>query len=133
MAEYEKTLRWLEPYGGWHENDTGLCNRIFHWEVAFELSRHNDYEYQILLQRKYWPELSLIELPQTKVYTSTEGDSYNIDFLKCQGKTKYAYGFCCFEATSEIIGIPVPGVTFPNFLSFFSAILGSRFLLILKY
>jgi hypothetical protein len=82
MAEYEKTLRWLEPYGGWHENDTGLCNRIFHWEVAFELSRHNNYEYQILLQRKYWPELSLIELPQTKVYTSTEGDSYNIDFLK---------------------------------------------------
>ena len=82
MAEYEKTLRWVEPYGGWHENDTGLCNRIFHWEVAFELSRHNNYEYQILLQRKYWPELSLIELPQTKVYTSTEGDSYNIDFFK---------------------------------------------------
>jgi hypothetical protein len=43
VAEYERTLRWLEPFGGWRgfTTDTGLCNRIFHWEVAYEINKQN--------------------------------------------------------------------------------------------
>lgn len=48
--EYNKTLRWLEPYGGWSENDTGLCNRIFHWEIAHEICKQNNYDFKIILQ-----------------------------------------------------------------------------------
>jgi hypothetical protein len=82
MAEYEKTLRWLEPYGGWHKYDTGLCNRIFHWEIAYELTRNNNLEYFIMLEKKFWPELRLIELPKTKITGFIEGDSHEIEKLK---------------------------------------------------
>jgi hypothetical protein len=82
MAEFEKTLRWLEPYGGWHKYDTGLCNRIFHWEIAYELTRNNNLEYFIMLEKKFWPELKLIELPKTKIAGFVEGDSHEIEKLK---------------------------------------------------
>lgn len=84
MAEYERTLRWLEPFGGWKgfTNDTGLCNRILHWEVAYEINRQNDYKYYILLEEKYWPENKLLDLPTTKTITNIEGDSYEVEKLK---------------------------------------------------
>jgi hypothetical protein len=82
MAEFQKTLRWLEPYGGWHKYDTGLCNRIFHWEIAYELTRNNNLEYFIMLEKKFWPELRLIELPKTKITGFIEGDSHEIEKLK---------------------------------------------------
>ena len=66
--EYNKTLRWLEPYGGWSENDTGLCNRIFHWEIAYELSKQNNFDFKILLQSLHWPELELLYLPYTATF-----------------------------------------------------------------
>lgn len=75
---FEKTLRWAEPFGGWgnHSNffdyinpefgmDTGLCNRIFHWEVADYLNEKNNFKYRILLQDMFWPELEILELPYT--------------------------------------------------------------------
>jgi hypothetical protein len=75
---FDKTLRWLEPFGGWgdHSNvfdyikpefgmDTGFCNRILHWEVAHYLNEKNDFQYRILLQDVFWPELEILELPYT--------------------------------------------------------------------
>lgn len=75
---FNKTLRWLEPFGGWgdHSNffdyikpefgmDTGFCNRIFHWEVAHYLNEKNNFQYRILLQDMFWPELEILELPYT--------------------------------------------------------------------
>jgi hypothetical protein len=84
MAQYKKTLRWLEPFGGWngHTSDTGLCNRIFHWEVAYELNRHNNWEYLILLEEKYWPETKLLDIPDTKTISNVEGDEYDVEKLK---------------------------------------------------
>ena len=84
MAEYERTLRWLEPFGGWNEftTDTGLCNRIFHWELAYEINKQNDFKYFILLEKKYWPEHKLLDLPTTKIISNVEGDSYEVEKLK---------------------------------------------------
>lgn len=75
-----KTLRWCEPFGGWgphHKHyddlldsdctsDTGLCNRILHWEIAYDLSKRHNFEFNILLPKIFWPELELLELPLTK-------------------------------------------------------------------
>lgn len=84
MAEYERTLRWLEPFGGWRgfTTDTGLCNRIFHWEVAYEINKQNDFNYYILLEEKYWPETKLIDLPTTKTISNIEGDPHEVEKLK---------------------------------------------------
>jgi len=77
---YDKTLRWLEPFGGWGNHsfffdyvkpeygmDTGLCNRILHWEIAYYLNEKNNFKYRILLQDMYWPELEILELPYTSL------------------------------------------------------------------
>lgn len=75
----KKTLRWFEPFGGWKQenvnhdyfsvnlsiNDTGLCNRLLHWEIAHFLNEKNNFEYNIFVQEKDWPELCLINLPNT--------------------------------------------------------------------
>lgn len=85
--KYENTLRWLDPYGGWGNhssysdskykktilnNDTGLANRIFHWEVAYEINKRNNFKYRILLMDTEWPELDLIDLPFTSPYFFSE-------------------------------------------------------------
>jgi len=84
VAEYDRTLRWLEPFGGWNlsTTDTGLCNRIFHWEVAYEINKQNDFKYYILLEEKYWPENKLLDIPTTKTITNIEGDPHEVEKLK---------------------------------------------------
>ncbi len=84
MAEYKNTLRWVEPFGGWDKNivDTGLCNRILHWEVAHEINKNSNHDFHIILEEKYWPEYKLIELPKTKFFTNIEGDPYDLEKLK---------------------------------------------------
>lgn len=75
----KKTLRWIEPFGGWnkinvkHDHfttnlanaDTGLCNRLLHWEIAHFINEKNNNEYSIMVNSKDWPELYLIDLPNT--------------------------------------------------------------------
>lgn len=83
----EKTLRWLESQGrttneihnkGVGFNDTGLCNRIFHWEVAEIINKFNNFEYTIYLDESYWPELvEMIELPHTKFFPISSDDDKN--------------------------------------------------------
>jgi hypothetical protein len=63
--ECPKTLKWCEPYDGWYDTDTGLGNRILHWEIAYKLSKENKFEYEILIQKIYWPEYSLLHIPYT--------------------------------------------------------------------
>lgn len=102
---FEKTLRWLEPFGGWgdHSNffdyvkpefgtDTGLCNRIFHWEIAYYLNEKNGFEYRILLQDMFWPELELLELPYTspmKMYPYAFGLYHPMEFNHLKFLTVY--------------------------------------------
>jgi hypothetical protein len=66
--EYLKTLRWFEPFGGWNVHDTGFCNRILHWEIAYEINKHNNFQYKILLPKTDWPELEFISLPYTTAF-----------------------------------------------------------------
>jgi hypothetical protein len=84
---YNKTLKWVEPYGGWKNEDTGLCNRLLHWEVAYEINKENNFEYEIMLQQRYWPELGLIYLPNTSFVKNIESESIETE------KTRFIYGY----------------------------------------
>ena len=69
-----KTLRLPEPQGRtffeiYQINDTGLCNRMFYWEICQILNKFHDFEYSIYLDEKFWPELTeMIQLPNTKLF-----------------------------------------------------------------
>ena len=69
-----KTLRLPEPQGRtffeiYQINDTGLCNRMFYWEVCQILNKFHNFEYSIYLDEKFWPELTeMIQLPNTKLF-----------------------------------------------------------------
>jgi hypothetical protein len=102
---YDGTLRWLEPFGGWghHSNffdyvkpefgtDTGLCNRILHWEVAEYINEKNNFGYDILLQDMYWPELEILDLPHThpvKMEKFGYGLYYPMEFNRLKFLTVY--------------------------------------------
>jgi hypothetical protein len=102
---YDGTLRWLEPFGGWghHSNffdyvkleygtDTGLCNRIFHWEVAEFINEKNNFGYDILLQDMFWPELEILDLPHThpvKMEKFAYGLYYPMEFNRLKFLTVY--------------------------------------------
>lgn len=84
----ENTLRWTDPYGSWGNHDrpyyfgtcsenkskydTGLCNRLLHWEIASKLVEYSKEDVDILIQKKIWPELELLELPNTIGISLTE-------------------------------------------------------------
>lgn len=88
-----KTLRWPEPFGRTMDeihksNDTGLCNRIFHWEVAYELNKLNGFQYKILLEQSKWPELNeLIELPDTRISPEDINESTQLKLKRLLGKS----------------------------------------------
>ena len=86
-------LIWLEPNNGWaaskdldgiEYNDTGLCNRVLHWEIAYEINRKLNFQYNILVEREYWPELDFIDLPNTIALPQCElpRDSMPLSFKK---------------------------------------------------
>lgn len=88
-----KTLRWPEPFDRqMHEihnsNDTGLCNRIFHWEVAYELNKLSGFQHKIFLEESKWPELKeLINLPDTRVSPENVEESYELKLKRLLGKS----------------------------------------------
>lgn len=89
-----KRLRWPEPFDRqMHEihnsDDTGLCNRIFHWELAYELTRRNGFQYTIVLEESKWPELKeLIELPDTIVSPETINEPSELKKKRIIGNSK---------------------------------------------
>ena len=61
-------LRWKEPWGGsMLPEDTGLCNRLMHWEIAYGINRANDFNFNILVEQAFWPELQYLNLPYTSI------------------------------------------------------------------
>ncbi len=103
---FKKTLRWIEPFGGWGQahnyfnnfnvslsnNDTGLCNRIFHWEIAHFLSEINKNSHKIQIQQKHWPELPLFDMPNTFPSVSNlqkQDWTWNFDYETLSFKTVY--------------------------------------------
>jgi len=70
-------LKWNEPWNGYSvPKDTGLCNRIFHWELGYEINKINNFEFTILVENIYWPELNYLSFPYT------EGSKYRGDKFK---------------------------------------------------
>ena len=79
----KKSLRWAEPFGGGlHIRDTGLCNRLFHWEIAYELTKLNNFQYKIILPDTYWLELQYLNLPLTSRWLSVHGEDSKVHQLK---------------------------------------------------
>jgi len=98
---FDYTIRILDPFGGWgvHSSfykiqnniniknshlegnlDTGLCNRLFHWEVFYDiLDNANQFSSTLAVQSCIWPELHLIHLPETVVvsYNMHNSNWYN--------------------------------------------------------
>lgn len=108
MIDLSKTLRWYDPFGGWgnHEifyqskyfddkvaYDTGFCNRLFHWEVAFHIVNQPEYEdYKILLQKKIWPEWELLSFPDTlfiDYFSKYHGYQSEFEYNQLHFKTVY--------------------------------------------
>lgn len=70
-------LKWTEPHrgGGYITNeDTGLCNRIYHWELGYQIAKINNMKIEV--QKKWWPELEFLNLPLTFCVDKTD-----IEFL----------------------------------------------------
>lgn len=79
--ELTKSIRILDPHDNWGEHnngyyfahhkkganmDTGFCNRIFHWEVFADMVHQSkEQDLHLLVQRKIWPEIDLLEIPYT--------------------------------------------------------------------
>lgn len=63
--------------------DTGLCNRLLHWEIIQEINKKHNYEFEILVQELQYPELhELIELPNTKLVKENIDDDIKLRNLK---------------------------------------------------
>ena len=75
-------LKWVEPWGGYNFiEDTGFCNRLFHWELAYQLNEINNFKFKILLEDYWWPELEYLELPYTEWWDKHKPTNTDIDRL----------------------------------------------------
>ena len=75
-------LKWVEPWGGYDsKNDTGFCNRLFHWEFAYQLNEINNFKFKILLEDYWWPELEYLELPYSEWWNKHKPTNTNIERL----------------------------------------------------
>jgi hypothetical protein len=72
----KKILRVKEPHGGWDQYDTGLCNRILHWELSFELMEKLTPNFELVIEDRHWPEISLLDIPNTFPVFTSYFDSY---------------------------------------------------------
>jgi hypothetical protein len=67
LHEYSKRDKLFidEPYlgHGIFKKDTGLCNRLFIWEVCELINKNNDYHFELIVQDIYWPEKEFIDIP----------------------------------------------------------------------
>jgi len=71
-------LKWAEPWKGHNRTtDTGLCNRIYHWELAYEINKLNNFKFTILVENHWWQELEYLDIPYTM-----GSDSWGVDFKK---------------------------------------------------
>jgi hypothetical protein len=78
-------LRLLEPWKGGHTPfDTGLGNRLLHWDVAYRINEANGFDHFIELEYKYWRELRFIQMPGIWPFR-IESAYYNNTFFKLYG------------------------------------------------
>lgn len=69
-------IRVVEPWGGGHTPwDTGLGNRLLHFEIVYQLYKANNFEFFLELEEKYWQELNYIDLPGYRTFRVKSGDA----------------------------------------------------------
>lgn len=69
-----QSIRLAEPWGGGHfALDTGLCNRLLHWELVYCMLRHSFGDHQIVCLDQHWFELDFVHLPETQLIGTYEG------------------------------------------------------------
>jgi hypothetical protein len=106
---YNKTIRILEPFDGWvhhgydnpnEASDTGLCNRLFYWQSVFNLNEKYNSLYTLCVEKIWWPELDLFELPNTVAI-----DYPNYTFKDYKKKLKYDFISKCgtYSNDSDIV------------------------------
>lgn len=66
MPNLDKTIRCLVLKTS-YKNDTSLGNRLHCWAQAYFISKRTNFEYKILVQKEFWPELIYLNLPHTYV------------------------------------------------------------------
>ena len=75
MSYLKLTEEWKTSEMEYNSEQTGLCNRIIFWEVAYLFNHINNFDFTILLEKLYWPELNYLSIPNTKGV-----DEYKDDF-----------------------------------------------------
>lgn len=64
----KRSIICLEPWNGNHnQHDTGFGNRLIHWASIYYISTFYD-DCKIIVEKKYWPELEFLDLPNTEVF-----------------------------------------------------------------
>ena len=66
-------LKWPEPHRGsgyFTNEDTGLCNRIYHWELGYNIAKINNMKIEV--QKQWWPELEFLQFPLTCCVDKTD-------------------------------------------------------------
>lgn len=126
-----KTIICFEPWGGTaiSDKDTGLGNRLLHWASLYYISTICG-NCKILVEKKYWPELQFLELPNTESCeknlnniksTSLKLSSQdikdiiyekNLNILDDNFDCYYSDEFICFE--NEITSLGISKIKFKN-------------------
>jgi len=75
MSYLKLTEEWKSAGMEYNPEQTGLCNRIIFWELAYLFNQINNFKFTILLEKLYWPELNYLSIPNTKGV-----DEYKDDF-----------------------------------------------------
>lgn len=67
-----------EPWngGGIFPKDTGLCNRLFHWEICEFINKKNNGLFQMIIEDDFWPEKEFIDLPNANFLSKSNLHSH---------------------------------------------------------
>lgn len=80
-----------EPFngGGIFPKDTGLCNRLFHWELCQFLNEKNGFMFYLKLDIDFWPEYKFIDMPHTIFYEKKDLINYYQNGTKIKNEDIY--------------------------------------------
>jgi len=73
------TEEWKTSEMEYNSEQTGLCNRIIFWELAYIFNQINNFKFTILLEKLYWSELNYLSMPNTKGVDEYKEDFWNGD------------------------------------------------------
>jgi len=105
-------LKWVEPHRGsgyFINEDTGLCNRIFHWELGYQIAKINNMKIEV--QKMWWPELEFLNLPLTSRVDQSDSEFINDSYPFDSNVIRH----CGFKLDSTKSWFPMEGWAFNRF------------------